>query len=107
MKKIIALLFIFFGLSQTLCAQITESFDTFTLSPNSYYQSNTGADWQSSITSPMLFGYDGNASTWLSGIVYRGRLALASRRPQPDARRPRDARDSHASPALCGLKKSS
>lgn len=51
-------------------AQITETFDTFTLSPNSFYQDNSGTDWKSSITSPIGFEYGWKSGMWSSGSAY-------------------------------------
>ncbi|MDF2448697.1 MAG: hypothetical protein K0R26_1201 [Bacteroidota bacterium] len=47
----------------------TVSFDTFTLSPNSYYQDNSGADFSSN---GVTFQYDWNSSwnIWESGSAY-------------------------------------
>ncbi len=61
---------ILLALSGTIKAQVTESFDTFTLSPNSFYQDVNGADWQSSLTSPMVFSYDFSGGTWTGGFAY-------------------------------------
>ncbi len=51
-------------------AQFNESFDSFTLTPNSYYQSSTGADWQTSILSPFVFRYGSDGVNWTSGSAY-------------------------------------
>lgn len=50
-------------------AQTTVTFDTFTLSANSYYADNTGADWQSGNS---IFQYDWNTawSYWSGGSAY-------------------------------------
>lgn len=56
--------------SITAKAQITETFDNLTLSPNSYYQSSAGADWQTSASSPMTFSYGSSAGNWTSGFAY-------------------------------------
>lgn len=53
-----------------LNAQITETFDTFTLSPNSYYQNSNGNDWKTSPTSPVTFEYGWENSLWKSGSSY-------------------------------------
>lgn len=57
-------------LSGIIKAQVTESFDTFTLTPNSFYQDVNGADWKSSPASPMIFGYDFSGGSWAGGFSY-------------------------------------
>lgn len=51
-------------------AQITETFDTFTLTPNFFYQDNNGTDWRSSLTKPIAFEYGWKNGAWSSGTVY-------------------------------------
>ena len=51
-------------------AQVNETFDSFTLTPNFYYQDNSGTDWKSSLTKPMSFEYGFESGTWTSGSVY-------------------------------------
>jgi hypothetical protein len=58
------------ALSGITKAQVTESFDTFTLTPNSFYQDVNGTDWQSSLTSPMVFSYDYSGGAWTGGFAY-------------------------------------
>ena len=57
-------------LSYLTQAQVTETFDSYTLTPNFYYQDNNGTDWRPSITKPMSFEYGWKNSTWTSGSVY-------------------------------------
>ncbi|MES2515152.1 MAG: DUF4465 domain-containing protein [Bacteroidota bacterium] len=49
---------------------VNETFDTFTLSPNSYYQDSSGANWRSSATIPVSFEYGWKNGLWTSGSVY-------------------------------------
>lgn len=51
-------------------AQVTETFDSYTLTPNFFYQDNNGTDWRPSTTKPMTFEYGWKNSTWTSGSVY-------------------------------------
>jgi hypothetical protein len=51
-------------------AQFTETFETFTLSPNSYYQDTNGANWKSSTNMPIGFEYGWKSGIWSSGSVY-------------------------------------
>ncbi len=51
-------------------AQVTETFDSFTLTPNFYYQDNNGTDWKSTPTKPISFEYGFENATWSSGSVY-------------------------------------
>ncbi len=51
-------------------AQVTESFESYTLTPNFFYQDNNGTDWRPSTTKPMTFEYGWENSTWTSGSVY-------------------------------------
>ena len=51
-------------------AQVTETFDSYTLTPNFFYQDNNGTDWRPSATKPMTFEYGWENSTWTSGSVY-------------------------------------
>lgn len=71
MKKTITKLTLLFGLGFSLFsqAQNTETFDTFTLSTNSFYQDNAGTDWQSGNS---IFQYDWNSSWayWSGGTAY-------------------------------------
>jgi len=57
-------------LSTTIQAQITETFDTFTLTPNFFYQDNNGTNWRSSLTKPIAFEYGWKNGDWSSGSVY-------------------------------------
>lgn len=54
----------------SVTAQVTESFDSFTLTPNSFYQDVNGTDWKTSPTSPLLFSYGSSGTTWTSGFAY-------------------------------------
>lgn len=67
MKKTFTNLAIILGIASTLNTNAqTVSFDTFTLSPNSYYQDNAGTDFSSS---GATFQY-GWQSYWSSGSAY-------------------------------------
>lgn len=57
-------------LSNLMHAQVTETFDSYTLTPNFYYQDNNGTDWRPSTAKPMTFEYGWKNSTWTSGSVY-------------------------------------
>jgi hypothetical protein len=57
-------------LSYITQAQVTESFESYTLTPNFFYQDNNGTDWRPSTTKPMTFEYGWENSTWTSGSVY-------------------------------------
>lgn len=46
-------------LSYITQAQVTESFESYTLTPNFFYQDNNGTDWRPSTTKPMTFEYAG------------------------------------------------
>ncbi|MES2762959.1 MAG: DUF4465 domain-containing protein [Bacteroidota bacterium] len=72
MKKITKIaLILSIMLSAITNAQVVyETFDTFTLSPNSFYQDSTGADWKSSPTTPVSFEYGWKNNMWRSGSVY-------------------------------------
>jgi hypothetical protein len=68
MKKTITKLAIALTIATTLNsqAQTTVSFDTFTLSANSYYQDNSGADFSSGVAN---FQYDWQGY-WANGTAY-------------------------------------
>jgi hypothetical protein len=57
-------------LSYITQAQVTESFESYTLTPNFFYQDNNGTDWRPSTTKPMTFEYGWENNTWTSGSVY-------------------------------------
>jgi hypothetical protein len=57
-------------LSYVSHAQVTETFESFTLTPNFFYQDNNGTDWRPSITKPATFEYGWKNNTWTSGSVY-------------------------------------
>jgi len=57
-------------LSYITNAQVTETFDSYTLTPNFFYQDNNGTDWRPSLTKPMTFEYGWKNNTWSSGSVY-------------------------------------
>lgn len=57
-------------LSYITHAQVTESFESYTLTPNFFYQDNNGTDWKPSATKPMSFEYGWENGAWRSGSVY-------------------------------------
>lgn len=57
-------------LSHVTQAQVTESFESYTLTPNFFYQDNNGTDWRPSSTKPMSFEYGWENGMWRSGSVY-------------------------------------
>ena len=57
-------------LSYITHAQVTESFDSYTLTPNFFYQDNNGTNWKPSTTKPMSFEYGWENGAWRSGSVY-------------------------------------
>lgn len=71
MKKTMTQLVLTLSLGLSICstAQTTVTFDTFTLSPNSYYQSNNGNDFSDG---PVTFRYSWATSWggWESGSAY-------------------------------------
>ena len=72
MKKTLTKLALALSLATTLTvdAQTVVTFDSYTLTPNSYYQNNTGADFGQAETS---FQYGWNTSFggyWESGTAY-------------------------------------
>ncbi len=71
MKKTITKLAIALSIAATLTtqAQTAVTFDTFTLSPNSYYQDNSGTDFSNN---GVTFQYDWHSSFgyWLGGTAY-------------------------------------
>ena len=71
MKKTITQLAIALSIATTLSikAQTTVTFDTFTLSPNAYYQNNAGTDFSNS---GITFQYDWHSSFgyWSGGSAY-------------------------------------
>lgn len=71
MKKTITKLALLLGIGTSMFsqAQSTVTFDTFTLSTNSFYQDNAGTDWQSGNS---IFRYDWNSSWayWSGGTAY-------------------------------------
>ncbi len=74
MKKTITKFLTLLSFSATLNAQtgIVETFDTFTLSPNSYYQNNSSDNWEGNINQT-IFEYGWNTSFggyWESGSAY-------------------------------------
>lgn len=75
MKKTITKLAVALGLATSLTTQAqTVSFDTFTLSPNSYYQDNAGTDFTNN---GVTFQYGWNTSFggyWESGSAYTNLL---------------------------------
>ena len=76
MKKTITKLAMALSIATTLTsqAQSTVTFDTFTLSPNSYYQDNAGTDFTSN---GVTFQYGWNTSFggyWESGSAYTNKL---------------------------------
>ena len=71
MKKIAKIGFVLsMMLSYITKAQITETFDSYTLTPNFFYQDNNGTDWRPSTAKPMTFEYGWENSAWTSGSVY-------------------------------------
>jgi hypothetical protein len=56
--------------SHITTAQVTESFDSYTLTPNFFYQDSNGTDWRPSATKPMTFEYGWSNNIWTSGSVY-------------------------------------
>lgn len=72
MKKTMTKLSLFFGIAAAITTQAqvsTITFDTFTLSPNSYYQDNTGADFSVGAAT-FRYGWDNTYSIWQSGTAY-------------------------------------
>lgn len=70
MKKTITKLAVLLSLATILKTQAqTVSFDTFTLSPNSYYQDNTGTDFTSN-GATFQYGWNAGWSMWDSGTAY-------------------------------------
>lgn len=57
-------------LSHVTQAQVTESFESYTLTPNFFYQDNNGTDWRPSSAKPMTFEYGWENGMWRSGSVY-------------------------------------
>lgn len=70
MKKTITQLAMFLSLASIFSSQAqTVSFDTFTLSPNSYYQDNAGTDFSSNGTT-FQYGWNTSWGIWESGTAY-------------------------------------
>jgi hypothetical protein len=72
MKKVLHITFILAIMLPTFAkAQVVyETFDTFTLTPNSFYQDSTGANWNSGAGSLVSFEYGWKNNAWTSGSVY-------------------------------------
>ncbi|MDF2451959.1 MAG: hypothetical protein K0S26_1463 [Bacteroidota bacterium] len=74
MKKTITKLAMVLCLATTLTSQAqTVSFDTFTLSPNSYYQDNAGTDFTSN-GATFQYGWNAGWSMWESGTAYTNKM---------------------------------
>lgn len=70
MKKTITQLAMFLSLASIFKSQAqTVSFDTFTLSPNSYYQDNAGTDFTNSGVT-FQYGWNTSWGIWESGTAY-------------------------------------
>jgi hypothetical protein len=69
MKKTITKLALLLGFTPFAFVAQTVSFDTFTLSPNSYYQDNAGTDFSNSGVT-FQYGWNTSWGIWESGTAY-------------------------------------